>query len=526
MKSPPNCVRKVCQRLASSVLSFFFVFACATMANAGDPTGPAPIPTRPQANVISMHNSSGTYTNVGIDSWQAVFGSGFSVLTDHSIPAAPGLVKKYSGLIFAGVEFYAPRRIDASRMTGLHVDLWTPDANKFGIKLVSTTTSGARTVVFGSTVITNNGWVSLDIPLSDFAGLDLANLDQLLWLDNGEAGPGGDQAGTFFIDNVYLYSPTTNGAHSTINSGTVVGWNADGLNSYQPQKSSDNAAWTNLGAAISGSAVTSRFDRIQAPFYRVLEITPSSASNSVPNGGFEIAAPNAVGATNWNIAVQPNAGASMSVVSQYPGITPRSGAKFLMFRSTTAPSGPVAAPNTDVRSDLFPVTAGLVYNLAFHAANPVKTGGANPQFHVFFYDGANGLVGSPTFTTFASVGSAWTPVAATLTPPPGASQMTIGWIQSMGADNGADWVTLIDDVSISTGPAISGTTNVLSASVQKGVQVSWVATNGFNYQVQSTPAVTSPWLNFGGLVGGNGATNEAAAPIDAPFKFYRLRQIQ
>ncbi len=526
MKSLSNFVGHKWPRMVSSVLSIFVAFGSATMAIAVDPPIPAPTPTHPQANVISLHNSSGTYTNVAIDSWHATWGDGFSVLTDHSIPATTGLVKKYSGLIFAGVEFYAPHRIDASQMTGLHVDLWTPDANKFGIKLVSTTTSGARTVVSGSTVITNNGWVSLDIPLSNFAGLDLANLDQLLWLDNGEAGAGGDQAGTFFIDNVYLYSPTTNGVHSDITSGTVIGWNAAGLNSYQPQKSSDNAAWTNLGAAASGSAVTSRFDRIQAQFYRILETTPSSASNSVPNGGFEIAAPNAVGATNWNIAVQPNSGASMSVVSQFPGFLPRSGAKFLMFRSITAPSGPVAAPNTDVRSDLFPVTAGAVYNLSFYAANPVKTGGANPQFHVFFYDGANGLVGSPTFTSFASVGSAWTQVSATLTPPSGASQMTAGWIQSMGADNGADWVTLIDDVSLSTGPVLSGTTNVLSASVQQGVQVSWIATNGFNYQVQSAPTVTSPWGNFGGLIGGNSATNDVAAPIDAPFKFYRVRQIQ
>ena len=70
--------------------------------------------------------------------------------------------------------------------------------------------------------------------------------------------------------------------------------------------------------------------------------------------------------------------------------------------------------------------------------------------------------------------------------------MTVGWIQSMGADNGADWMTLIDDVSISTGPILSGTTNVLSASVQRGVQVSWIATNGCNSQVQSAPTVTSP----------------------------------
>lgn len=96
----------------------------------------------------------------------------------------------------------------------------------------------------------------------------------------------------------------------------------------------------------------------------------------------------------------------------------------------------------------------------------------------------------------------------------------------MGADNGADWVTLIDDVSVSTGPVVQGTTNMLSATVQPGIQVSWSSGSGANYQVQSAPTVSAPWVNLGGLIGGNGGTNDVAAPVDSPFKFYRVRQIQ
>ena len=51
----------------------------------------------------------------------------------------------------------------------MHVDIWTPNANQFGIQLVSLDNGGtqASQVNFLPTSgkITTNGWVSLDIPL-------------------------------------------------------------------------------------------------------------------------------------------------------------------------------------------------------------------------------------------------------------------------------------------------------------------------------------------------------------------------
>jgi hypothetical protein len=101
-------------------------------------------------------------------------------------------------------------------MTHFHVDVWTPDATKFGVKLVSFPASGGAvegTVAyngrstFGGTQppLSQGRWISLDIPLSRFRGVPMGSLGQLLWLDNGAIRPGGDEDGTFFVDNVYFY---------------------------------------------------------------------------------------------------------------------------------------------------------------------------------------------------------------------------------------------------------------------------------------------------------------------------------
>lgn len=174
----------------------------------------------------------------------------------------------------------------------------------------------------GSGVITSNSWLSIDIALSQFLAanpsLVLSGLQQLLWVDNGTVG-GGVQGGDFYIDNVYFYRtpPDTNGVHASIVSGTLVSWTASSANSYQPQKSADNSNWTDFGPVLSGNAITSRFDAVKSPFYHVLEMTPG---NVTPNPGFETVDVNAIGAANWNIAVQPNTGASMWVYQPIWGL--------------------------------------------------------------------------------------------------------------------------------------------------------------------------------------------------------------
>ena len=145
------------------------------------------------------------------------------------------------------------------------------------------------------------------------------------------------------------------------------------------------------------------------------------------------------------------------------------------MEGTTASITP-AAPNTYAIAYQIPVTGGLAYTVSFYAANPVKVGGANPQYFVQFFDASHAFI-SQQVPSFASAGSTWTLLSTTITTPANAAFMGIQFIQAIGAGAGWDWVTLIDDVSI-TYPT-TGPTNVLTATVQSGaVFTATIQTNG------------------------------------------------
>ena len=179
------------------------------------PTNNAPTPTLPSSGVLAMYDSSGVYPEVPIDDWNASW-SGASEST-FTITNTGKVVLQYGALSYAGVEFYSPDQINVTSYNTMHVDVWTPDANQFGIQLVSLnpTLAGQVNITPASGLITSNHWVSLDIPLSAFTAatnqidagtVDLSNLQQLLWIDNQA---GGFVDGIFYIDNVYFYTSAT-----------------------------------------------------------------------------------------------------------------------------------------------------------------------------------------------------------------------------------------------------------------------------------------------------------------------------
>ena len=73
---------------------------------------------------------------------------------------------------------------------------------------------------------------------------------------------------------------------------------------------------------------------------------------------------------------------------------------------------------------------------------------------------------SEQWSSFASAGNTWTKFSASLTAPTNAAFMELYFIQAIGAGNGWDWVSLIDDIQASY--SLPGPTNVLVATVQAG----------------------------------------------------------
>ncbi len=175
------------------------------------PTTPAPTPSIPAGDVISLYSNA--YTNVPVTTWSADWDQ--ADVFDRTVGSDN--VKKYENLVFAGIEFASPT-VDASSMTHFHIDIWTPvpitGTSELKIKLVDFGANGVfdgagsddseHELTFTQSTtpgLASQNWVSVDIPLAAFTGLTAqANLAQMVISGN---------VSTVYIDNVYFYDAGT-----------------------------------------------------------------------------------------------------------------------------------------------------------------------------------------------------------------------------------------------------------------------------------------------------------------------------
>ncbi|SEC88206.1 Por secretion system C-terminal sorting domain-containing protein [Tenacibaculum sp. MAR_2009_124] len=169
----------------------------------GEPTEPmaaAPTPTHDAEDVISLFSDA--YTDITVDTFRTDWSSG----TLDDVEIAGNATKKYSSLNFVGIET-VNNQVDASSMTHIHIDVWSPDFTSFGIKLVD---FGPNAAYQGGDDVEhqlnfdepNKGeWVSYNIALSEFTGLtNRANLAQYVLVGQ----PTG--SATVYVDNIYFYN--------------------------------------------------------------------------------------------------------------------------------------------------------------------------------------------------------------------------------------------------------------------------------------------------------------------------------
>jgi hypothetical protein len=162
---------------------YFYIAPPAT-----EPTVAASAPTRAGGSVIAIFS----------DPYNAVVGTDFNpnwgqatVSTTESVAGNDTL--KYAGLNYQGTTFTA-QDLTAAGMTHLHVDFWTADSTALNVYTIK---AGGAEVAYALT-ITPSTWVSVDIPLTAFAGVDLTGVDQFKF----------DGDGTVFLDNLYFYDET------------------------------------------------------------------------------------------------------------------------------------------------------------------------------------------------------------------------------------------------------------------------------------------------------------------------------
>ncbi len=151
------------------------------------PLAGAPAPTVDQANVISIFSDA--YADVAGTDFNPNWGQATQV-TQQDVAGNNTLV--YENLNYQGTQFATP--IDASAMTMIHVDYWTPDATALNLSLIST---GPAETPYAFAVTTGH-WTGVDIPLSAFSSVvDLTDIIQLKFDGNG----------TIYLDNIYFFAP-------------------------------------------------------------------------------------------------------------------------------------------------------------------------------------------------------------------------------------------------------------------------------------------------------------------------------
>ena len=176
-------------RTQTNIIYFDNITFNQTGSTPGEPATAAPTPpVRDPGDVISVFSDA--YTDVpGTD-----FNPNWEQTTVVSFP----LIQNNETMLYANFNYQGTQFASALNVNGmetLHLDMWTADATAVNISLIST---GPVETPY-ALQITPNQWVSYDIPLTAFAGVDLADVIQLKF-------DGGNSSQAIYLDNIYFYT--------------------------------------------------------------------------------------------------------------------------------------------------------------------------------------------------------------------------------------------------------------------------------------------------------------------------------
>ena len=155
------------------------------------PTVAAPTPTHAANTVLSIFSDA--YTNVTGTNFNPNWGQATQV---SQVSVSGNNTLKYAGLNYQGTQFGS--NLNVSSYGYLHIDYYSSNSTALNFYLIS---SGPVEKAYSLSVPTslgtnNNGWKSIDIPLSAFSPVALNNLIQFKVDGNGD----------IFFDNIYFHN--------------------------------------------------------------------------------------------------------------------------------------------------------------------------------------------------------------------------------------------------------------------------------------------------------------------------------
>lgn len=301
---------------------------------------------------------------------------------------------------------------------------------------------------------------------------------------------------------------------ATIGRGRMVSWlPLTVTNTYQPQSSPDGSTWTNLGPAVTGTAVQSVYDPAPQPFYQVVEGIPSQV-DAARNGGFEDE--DGLGnALSWTrVQSQPP---TRDTSDFYAGTAC---VRLKVLNAASEANGSEIQQNT-TQAGGTQVIPGNSYSFSFRAKQISSGPSYVQQYRISWLDSGGIIKGDGGWRNFTGGTGSWSLITQTLTAPAESTTALIQIIGVTGAVAGGLGEVLVDDVSLTTvGTDFLG---LLTATDVPAVEIAWTSVAGRNYQVKSSTSF-SPWTNFGSIVAGNGSQKAVYDTLVLPRKFYRVHE--
>jgi hypothetical protein len=205
----------------------------------GQPTIPlvaAPTPTIDAAKVISIYSDAYTQTTVS-DLPTEWSDSGF-----EEIQIEGNNTINYFDLAFTGIVTDYGNPTDLTGMDFVHFDYWSPDVSTLGLKLVNTAVDPGQEDIESPETLALGTWVSVDIPLDDYA-MDRSQITQILFDALGNTA-------NLYIDNLFFYSvpptePSAAAPTPTIDAANVISIYSD---AYTPTTVSElPTEWSGSG---------------------------------------------------------------------------------------------------------------------------------------------------------------------------------------------------------------------------------------------------------------------------------------
>lgn len=170
-----------------------------TACTANAPSAGAPAPTANADDVISLFSDS--YTDITVNTWRTVW----SKAAFSGVKIAEDSMHLYDNLDFVGIETVGDNSIDITSMQHFNMDVWSPNATTFRIKLIDWGADNAfgggddteHEVVFENPTL--GAWINYNISIDSFKNLSgKKNISQLIF----SAKPVG--SAKIYVDNIFF----------------------------------------------------------------------------------------------------------------------------------------------------------------------------------------------------------------------------------------------------------------------------------------------------------------------------------